>query len=331
MSSTKKSSRTKKTGSVSCAICEETVQNKEGIACIQCCAVRHKKKSCVGWSKAHLEKHPELARNFVCQPCKQSQLSSESDEDSEEEEPQNKMALQRTKHVDAASFERVLSKIENMEKKWDKRMDQFESIIQMCSAQIDDVTNLKKKVKGLEDRLRNLEKTPRQQESQFRDVIITNVPPMEGEVTTNVAHAVFESLSASVSAEDIQSASRFESEANKTKKYFLKVRLSSSEIKGKVIKAARAAKASLKDLNLSSKIKLPFKNENELPPDFQAAPIFVNESVTRETKSLLQKTLKLKKEGKLHTVWTYQNRVYVRKSKDAKPFPINGEEELSRL
>lgn len=241
------------------------------------------------------------------------------------------MALQRTKHVDAASFERVLSKIENMEKKWDKRMDQFESIIQMCSAQIDDVTNLKKKVKGLEDRLRNLEKTPRQQESQFRDVIITNVPPMEGEVTTNVAHAVFESLSASVSAEDIQSASRFESEANKTKKYFLKVRLSSSEIKGKVIKAARAAKASLKDLNLSSKIKLPFKNENELPPDFQAAPIFVNESVTRETKSLLQKTLKLKKEGKLHTVWTYQNRVYVRKTKDAKPFPINGEEELPRL
>ena len=72
------------------------------------------------------------------------------------------------------------------------------------------------------------------------------------------------------------------------KGFFHKVRLTSYEAKGKAIEAARAAKASLKDLNLPKQTSLYFANKQSLPDDYLTAPIFVNEVVSETKKFNLQ-------------------------------------------
>ena len=205
------------TSQVKCAACEDSVSKSDGIVCLRCKAVRHKKKSCVGFSKAAIESDPDFVKDFVCQSCCDLLDSeSESSEDAEVSgrESQDSMA-------------RVLAIITKIEKKWDKRMFQFEAVIKMCSNQIDDVTNLKKKVRSLEDRSKALESAPKQQEPQFRDVVITNVPPLEGEDTAKIAKLIFDGVGADISPEDIQTASRFVSEINENKKMPGRVHFSS--------------------------------------------------------------------------------------------------------
>lgn len=226
----------------------------------------------------------------------------------------------------------ILQKLTNLEKKWDKKMAQFNSVVEMFSSQTDDVTNLKTKVKELQERVEALEKSPKHTvEEKHREVVITNVPPLLNENTKKVAEAVFRAIQVDLGEGDVQLATRFETKTEQNKKYFLKVRLATSEAKGKVIKAARSARANLQDLQLCQKTKLTRANESTFQKGFITAPIFINEAVSKSTRLLMQSAIKLKKEQKIHTVWSYQDRVFIRKETKSKPVMINSEEDLKAL
>lgn len=307
---------------VECAFCEEEIERRQGVVCSTCKTVRHMKKKCAGFSKAAFEKDAKLAKGYICAACQSSEPDSESDEDDNDEETGSK---------GSAVWKQVLGKIGRLEKNLDKKMDQLQAVVEMYSAQIDEVASLKKQVSDLNERVRKIEKAPRHSESAHREVIITNVPPLENENTVSVVQAIFNGLEAAVKTEEVAHVARFESAEGNPKKHYIKVQLTSDLAKGRVIKAARAAKATLKDLKIKKQTGLKYKNEDTLREDFENAPIFVNEVVSRGTKILLQAAIALKKEKVIHTTWTYLDRVYIRKEKGTKPLLINSEEQLKAL
>ena len=319
--------KTKEESNQTCVKCENTLKTSDSVKCNACASLFHMKKCCAGISRASFDENRGLAKNFICENCVEDSESVSSSENGDKLPTRTARAKRDT----AEPMELILKKISSMEKKFEKEMSQFRSITDMFSGQIDDVTKLKKKVKTLEERIRTLETTTRQPEQPHREVIVSNVPPLENENTAKVAAAIFESPQAGLAPDDIQQATRFESTLQEKKRFYLKVRLSSYEAKGKAIKAARAAKASLKDLNLPRQTIQPYANEQSLPEDHLTAPIFVNEAVSKTTKTLLLLAIKHKKEKKLHTVWTYLDKVFARRTEKAKATVINSEAELEQL
>lgn len=96
--------------------------------------------------------------------------------------------------------------------------------------------------------------------------------------------------------------------------------------------AARAARATLKDLDLETVLDSKFvKSEVDGQEEHLKAPIFVNEAVSKSTSLLLQHAVKEKKANRIQTAWTYQNRLYVRKLQGAKPVMITSEADLKSL
>lgn len=216
-------------------------------------------------------------------------------------------------------------------RKWDKRMDQFQAVIEMFSAKIDEVSELKTRVAQLSERVKALEKLPRQSNEHQRDVIISNVPPLENEDTLKLVGTIFKSLQSDLKDGDVLRATRFESKNTDNKRYFLKVKLVSDQAKGSVIKAARAARATLSDLQIKQKTGVSFENEQTLPKEFLNAPIYINEATFRETRTILNAAIRLKREKKLHAVWTYFDKVYVRKEQKSSPVGICNEEDLRQF
>lgn len=98
-----------------------------------------------------------------------------------------------------------------------------------------------------------------------------------------------------------------------------------------MIKAARAAKADLGDLDLANKTGLSYKNAASLPAEYLKAPIFINEAVSKGTRLLLLKAIKLKKEKRIHTAWTYLVKVFIRKAQSAKPEMVDSDEKLNQF
>ena len=308
--------------STECASCGEMIEKELGVTCSSCHAIRHMKKKCAGLSKMAFEKDNRLIKNYVCEQCKKisdSESGSDEESDSEDDGPRSN------------ELKMVLSHLTRLETRMEKRLNQFQAVVEMCSMQIDDITELKSKVSKIHERLKKLESAPKLAESKHREVIISNVPPMEGENTTKLAMHIFEGMESGLEPTAVQTASRFESSRDGETRFFMKVLMANDEAKGKVIKAARAAKSNLKDLNLVQKTGSNFVNVLTLRADFLSAPIFVNEAVSRSTKALLTAAIKLKREKNLHTVWTYLDKVYVRKQKDAKPRVIDSEEDLIQL
>lgn len=153
------------------------------------------------------------------------------------------------------------------------------------------------------------------------------MPPLESEDSKDVAVAIFNCLESGLKQEEV---TRFESNTGETRRFYLKVRLSTQEAEGKVIRAARAAKATLRDLQLKEKSGKAFTNTDSLNA-YLDAPIFINEAVTRQTRNLLLKVIKMKKDKRIHTVWTYQDRVYARKQPKSTPILIDNDKDLSKL
>lgn len=302
-----------------CAACNEAVKPQDGITCVKCHVTRHVKLKCAGISKASVVKDKKLRKTFICDSC---QASSESESDSTE----TRSASGRTPN--RGTLDIVLKKLDDMETKWEKRMNQFQAAVDMCSAQVDDITKLKVEVSQLAKRIKTLEKAPNQSTETQKEVIISNVPPLQKEETVKIARAIFSSLEAGIEESEVRQASRFQTGTGETTRHFIKVKLSNHESKGKVIKAARAAKANLKDLQLCVKTGLTFENSDTLGKDFLLTPVFINEAVSKETRLLLRAAIALKKEKKIHTTWTYQDRVYIRKEPQARPVAINSESNL---
>lgn len=305
-----------------CESCELEVAKKDEIRCIKCKSAWHMKKKCMGMSRDFLEKNKHLQRNFRCNKC------SGSDSDSEpEDDPEGRQ--RRDPATD--SLLQVLKKFTDLDKKMDERMNQFQAVIEMFSSKIDEVTKLKSEVSRLTERVKALENAPRQNPEQHRDVVISNVPPMVDENPLVLAEKIFESLDAGLSKGDVQRALRFESKNGEYKRHFLKVQLASYEAKGKAIKTSRTVRATLGDLDLRSKFGKGFVDEESLEGNFLSSRIFVNEAISKPTKTILVAAVKLKKEGKIHTVWTYLDKVFVRLETKSKPIQINSESDLQGL
>ncbi|XP_028966619.1 uncharacterized protein LOC114828079 [Galendromus occidentalis] len=300
-----------------CAKCEQTIK-KDGLACVRCHAKLHETKKCSGVSKASLDKDKKLRKTFVCDDCLASS-DSEQEDDSPTEITSEKLMM------------KILSKISELDSKWQKKFDQFQSVIDMFSSQIDEVSELKARLKESSGKVKALEKLPRQTTEERSEVIISNVPPLAQEDPVKIAEAVFSSLEAGLSDCQILSASRFETKVDDKKRCFLKVKLSTNIAKGKVIEAARIAKATLKDLQLETKTGLKFADLNSLPQKFEDSPVFVNEAISKPTKILLQRAIMLKREKKVHTAWTYMDRVYVRKQQKSPPIGISCIADLEKL
>lgn len=141
-----------------CVSCEEIVKKQDGIQCTRCKAYRHMKKKCCGVSKASFEKDRSLRKKFICESC-----LSDSDSETDEDEPIT------PKKSDKDPILQILKKITDMEKRWDRKMDQFRSVIDLFSSKIDDVTKLRAKVTELSERVKRLERTPREAPDQERE------------------------------------------------------------------------------------------------------------------------------------------------------------------
>ena len=299
-----------------CVKCDLEVRKQDAVTCGRCAKWRHMTKKCAGFSKATFDKDVSLKNSFRCKECVSS---SESEDESDEAETKDSALMA------------VLSRITRLEKRIDKKLDNVNRIADMFSAQIDDVAKLKASVADLQQKVKRLERAPKQMEEQHKEVIVTNIPPLEKEDVNSVAFAVFKGLEAKIDKEDVTAVSRFETTVDEKKRYFLRVKMASYEAKGKVIKAARAAKTTLKDLNLQKALGASFSVDPTRSEEILTAPIFVNEAVSKATRTLLLAAIKLKKEKKIHTTWTYLNKVYVRKEQKSTPILVNSEEALQAL
>ena len=291
----------------------------DGVVCVDCDSVRHMNKKCSGFSKATYDKDKELKSKYICKDCNVADSSSESE-------------TENTSEPNVKFMQQVMSKLSGFERKLDSKLSKFQSIAEMFSETIDQVTELKTKLDSLSKRVKKLEMTPKTNESKPNEVIVTNVPPLENENTEKVAEAILKGLDAKIGTDEIQQAFRFEVNKDGKKRHFLKIRMNNDAAKGRAIKAARAAKATLKDLDLEAALKSKFiRPETGGEEDHLKAPIFINEAVSKSTSQLLQSAVKSKKDNRIQTAWTYHDKVYVRKLQGSKPVLINSEAELASL
>lgn len=155
------------------------------------------------------------------------------------------------------------------------------------------------------------------------DVIISNIPELKNEDTLAVARFICKSLNSSISDTEVLQANRFEA---KNGPRYIKATLGSRESKEELIRKSRKNKLTLGDSNMSSSIK---KFSKTSPPIWcqpqqaaellETATIYVNESVSKKTRSLLLDVLKLKNDKSIFSVWTWRNRVYYKMKQEDKP------------
>ena len=302
-----------------CAECEAELKMSDGVVCVDCDSVRHMNKKCSGFSKATYDKDKELKSKYICKDCNVADSSSESES-------------KNTSEPNVKFMQQVMNKLSGFERKLDSKLRKFQSFAELFSETINQVTECKSELDSLSKRVKKLDMTPKTNESKPNEVIVTNVPPLENENTEKVAEAILKGLDAKIGTDEIQQAFRFEVNKDGKKRHFLKIRMNNDAAKGRAIKAARAAKATLKDLDLEAALKSKFiRPETGGEEDHLKAPIFINEAVSKSTSQLLQSAVKSKKDNRIQTAWTYHDKVYVRKLQGSKPVLINSEAELASL
>ena len=110
-----------------------------------------------------IRKDRKLVKNLQCSSC-QDRSESDSEEDSAGDLPAKKSnGSSGTTNSESSVLQEVLKSIRNVEQKFDKKRTQVHAIAEMCSAKIDELTSLKKKVTELYERVKTLEKSPRSQ------------------------------------------------------------------------------------------------------------------------------------------------------------------------
>lgn len=172
--------------------------------------------------------------------------------------------------------------------------------------------NLKSKVEhltnenaALKTSVKNLE-----QYSRKNDVIINGIPKVENEEVTEIVYKVADALGVQLNEYDICNAHRLYAPEDKTPAIIVKLN------------------STIKKTNLivkSKQIKLHGKALGLTP----AFPIYINEHLTKETLSLLNKAIDLKKRGLIVSAWTKDGKVFCRTRHESPAVHIREEASLS--
>lgn len=236
-------------------------------------------------------------------------------------------------------MEEMLKKLEDLPNETDlsKQIDVLTHSMTFIARQYDIIVELQKRVSVLEGRVKTMKRIEpasntgnrtHEPHPARRDVIISPVPKVQGEDTLKVSLEVLKLVGCDTEAVNIESVERFRSKASSLPHY-IKIRFKNEDMKIKAIKGSRAKKIKVGQLvdniesNLShftdaSKLRLSYNKS-----DVGNWSIFINESVSKECKKVLDAALLLKKSGKLLRVWTQNNRVHVVEKEGNNPVAVH--------
>lgn len=246
-------------------------------------------------------------------------------------------------------MESVLHQLEELPNETDlrKQVDVLTSSMTFIAQQYDTILELQKRVCTLESKIKLTGQGPPGREPRGpnrhsrdphparRDVVISQIPRMQEEKLENVALEVLRVVGCEAMEEDIESVERFASKAT-GEKHFIKIRFRREETKIKAIKCSRAKKAKVGQLienikkdttRFTDASKIRFSTQRT---DYMDWAIFINESVSKECKKILDSALRLKRSGRVASVWTNNNRVHLIEKEGANVSVIHSLDFLQR-
>ena len=99
------------------------------------------------------------------------------------------------------------------------------------------------------------------------------------------------------------------------------MKLRDQDTENKIITAAKKKKLTVSQLRLESAANVSRDEELKikLTTEQKNLKLFVNETISRRTKEVLHHALKMRKEGKITSAWTFNNKVFCETKDNDKP------------
>lgn len=190
-----------------------------------------------------------------------------------------------------------------------ERLTQLDSEVQSLQSAKQQLITLQQRVEQLERRA-----DEDQQRSRLNNIEIKGVPFKSTENLYNIIHKIGDTISCSIPKEQINYIVRVPTRGDNTTKNII-VSLHNRYLKEDFIVAARRCKL----LTASS---LGFSGDKR---------IFVNDHLTLQNKTLLNKAKTLAKERKFEFIWVKSCRIFIRKNNTSPVIRINSELDLKRI
>lgn len=168
------------------------------------------------------------------------------------------------------------------------------------------------------------------------DVVICNIPEAANEDTGKVARAVFTAVEPAIDGGGITKAARVPT-SNPNGIPLIKATVKDEKTKGKIIKAAKTRRLTVRDIHLDNQLKGLCKGGEEKwkygapQEDILSRGVYVNESTSRSTRQLFQKVRKLRESGLIERAWTFKDSVFVRVSGRDRPLCIRSHVDIDEL
>lgn len=294
-----------------CNKCSEACVNpKESVKCVDCSNEFH--LACLRIRSEKLRKMtPQDIASWRCNSCKQdvaslSSLPDKEDSDSSLVELLKSIKLEMSKNnsenrENFTSLKTEIAKVNSFLTSLEAKMSTLETenkaLIVQCEALTKKNEDLSKHVQNLQNDMCEM-----QQYSRSNNIEIKGIPVTSNENIYSVLSSVATALDVDYSGGDISIAHRLQQPKDKSQPPSIVVQFVSRFVRNEWLAAAKK-----KHLQTTDLIKT-----------FRPAPVFVNEHLTAENKALLGKSKYLVRKSKLHSAWTRNGIINVRKSSDSK-------------
>jgi hypothetical protein len=168
----------------------------------------------------------------------------------------------------------------------------------------------------------------------YRQIIVSNVPEIEGENIEAIAELVVNKLGIDDNDQDrvVEKSKRF---SIKTKdgssKSFLEITLKNQMLRSKAVASSKKLKLTLYDLDLNDNIDIMQENKEPVLFDEEQlkSNVYVNENISRYTRYILNNAIRIKNNNKedemdngISAAWTYNDAVYIKKKNDNRAIRI---------
>lgn len=173
---------------------------------------------------------------------------------------------------------------------------------------------LQAQCEGLEKKAFDLERrlTQSEQYSRCTNLEIQGVPKSENESVFDVVFKIGEAISENITASDVEVCHRVPT--RDPLKTNIIVQFKSRTKRDTVLKKAKKTRLNHKDIGLDT-----------------AAPVYVNEHLCPALKRLLGMAVKRKHECLWKSVWSYNGKIFAKKTENSDPVHISDERDLAKM
>lgn len=276
-----------------CDKCREGI-TKDSVKCPECPAFFH--EDCIPLSKKN--------KKWKCEKCIKSATSSGMNKTGDRE-ISNETILNAINEF----RKETNKKWEENNEKWEGMKKEFKDVKDKCNKTCDIVSELEKENASLKEELKSVKQNVQdlQQQTRKNNILISGVPVTYRENLLDILGDMARVFEVNFYHPDISAAHRLGGKKTDNKPPSIVVNFTSRLTKDMWL-AARRYKGKLyaKDLNSA----------------FPETPIYMNEHLTPETKTIFNAARNLMKNNKLSAVWTSDCKIMAKESAELRPFRV---------